>query len=68
MVSGDNIKTAIYQAQKAGILVPGEENAEMRCMTGEEFSAAVGEVRKVVGKDGSEKYVVTEKNKFKKIA
>ena len=40
----------------------------MRCMTGEEFSNAVGEVRKVVGKDGSEKYVVTEKNKFKKIA
>jgi len=35
MVSGDNIETAIVQATKAGILVPGEEKAEMRCMTGE---------------------------------
>lgn len=68
MVSGDNLETAIYAAKKAGILVEGEEKAEMRCMTGEEFSNAVGEVRKVVGKDGSEKWVVSEKNKFKKIA
>lgn len=68
MVSGDNLETAIACAKKAGILLEGEEKAEMRCMTGEEFSRAIGGVRKVVGKDGTEKWVVTEKNKFKKIA
>ena len=37
-------------------------------MIGEEFRAQVGEVRKVVGKDGSEKWVVGDKKKFKQIA
>ena len=40
----------------------------MRCMIGEEFIKQIGGVRKVVGKDGLEKWTVGDKKKFKQIA
>lgn len=68
MISGDNIETAIACAKKAGILREGDENAPMRCMLGKEFSEKIGGVKKVVGKDGKEKFAIGNKDQFKKIA
>ena len=68
IISGDNIYTAIAAAKKAGILKEGEEDIPMKCMLGEDFNRQIGGVRKVVGKDGNEKWVVGDKKKFKLIA
>lgn len=37
MISGDNIHTAIYAAQKAGILNENEEKSDKVCMLGSDF-------------------------------
>jgi P-type Ca2+ transporter type 2B len=68
MISGDNIHTAIACAIKAGILLEGDENVPMRCMTGEEFRTAIGGVKLVRDNEGNEKHVVGDKKKFKQIA
>lgn len=68
MISGDNLHTAIACAIKAGILMEGEENQPLRCMTGEEFRKAIDGVKLVRDNEGNEKYVVGDKKKFKQIA
>jgi len=65
MISGDNLHTAIAAAIKAGILAEGDEHVQYRCMTGEEFRNMVGGVTFL--KD-QQKWVVGNKDKFKKIA
>lgn len=68
MISGDNLHTAIACAKMAGILMEGEENVPMRCMTGAEFRKAIDGVRKITDQEGREKWVVGDKKKFRQIA
>jgi len=68
MISGDNIHTAVACAIKAGILMEGEENQPMRCMTGEEFRNHIGGLKTARDSEGNEKLVVGDKKKFKQIA
>lgn len=68
MISGDNLQTAIQMAKKAGILQDGDEQVQNACMTGAEFRSRIGEVVKIVGKDGKQKYEISNQKEFTNIA
>jgi calcium-translocating P-type ATPase len=75
MCTGDNIDTACAISLDAGLVtkeelnVPDNEfNPSYVCMTGPNFYETVGGLYKTVDKDGKEKELIKNTNKFEKIA
>jgi len=68
MISGDNMYTAIACAKAAGILEEGEETVDKVVMLGKDFREMIGGIKKVVDKEGREKWIPVNNTNFKHIA
>jgi Ca2+ transporting ATPase len=68
MCTGDNIDTAIAISKNAGIVTEDQvEASEYTCMTGENFRAVVGGLKKITDEDGKEIDLVGDMKKFKMV-